>query len=141
MSRTKEEPSVSNVMPLFQKITATAKKNLNFRHRVMHGKFSELVEMSIMPGNELGEEMHKNGDEILFVVQGKCVVTIDGVSARATRHCAIFVQSGTRHNLRNIGRGELKLLCVCSPPFTAHTGTHREGELAAEGRTAYAWEQ
>jgi len=141
MQREKSKSPLSSVVLMFETITKTAKKNVSFRKKVFGGKFSELVEMSIMPGNELGEEVHHWGDEILFVVQGKGLITIEGVTQRANRHCAIFVKAGTPHNLRNIGRQDLKLLCVCSPPLTTHTGMHRWGELAAEERMAYAWEQ
>jgi len=141
MPRKKSGFPIPAVAPMFETITKTAKKNLSFRKKVFGGKFSELVEMSILPGNELGEEVHNRGDEILFIVQGKGLVTIEDVMARANRHCAIFVKAGMRHNLRNIGRRDLKLLCVCSPPFTTHTGIHLWGELAAEERMAYTWEQ
>ena len=141
MQREKSKSPLSSVVLMFETITKTAKKNVSFRKKVFGGKFSELVEMSIMPGNELGEEVHHWGDEILFVVQGKGLITIEGVTERANRHCAIFVKAGMRHNLRNIGRRDLKLLCVCSPPFTTHNGIHLWGELASEQRKAYAWKQ
>ena len=76
-----------------QKISKTAKKSINFRKVIYDGKFSDLAVMSVAPGAELGEEAHKNTDEILFVVKGKGEVSLRGRKERIRRHDAIFVAS------------------------------------------------
>ena len=85
-----------------QKINKTAKKNLRFHRVIYEGKFSDLAVMSLAPGAELGEEAHKNTDEILFVVKGKGEVTLDGRREQIRRHDAIFVASGEDHNLKTL---------------------------------------
>jgi len=125
-----------------QKIKKTAKKNLNFRKVIYSGRFSDLAVMSIIAGAELGEEAHQNTDEILFVVKGKGEVTLNGRKERIRRHDAVFVASGEDHNLRNVGRQDLKLLCVCSPPSSrVAAGVHKSGEQETEEQLRYAWEQ
>lgn len=125
-----------------QKIRKAAKKNLSFRKVIYDGTFSELAVMSVAPGAELGEEVHQKADEILFVVKGKGEVTLNGRMHKIRRHDAIFVASGEDHNLRNVGRKDLKLLCVCSPPSSSiSAGIHKSGEKAWEEQMRYAWEQ
>jgi mannose-6-phosphate isomerase-like protein (cupin superfamily) len=125
-----------------QKIDKAAKKNMRFRKVIYSGKFSDLALMSLARGAELGEEVHKNSDEILFVVKGKGEVTLNGRKQQIRRHDAIFVASGEDHNLKNLGRKDLKLLCVCSPPSaTASGGIHKTGERELHEQLRYAWEQ
>ena len=125
-----------------QKIKKTARKNLNFRKVIYDGKFSDLAVMSILPGAELGEEAHKNIDEILFVVKGKGLVTLNGRKEQIRRHDAVFVASGDNHNLKNVGRKDLKLLCVCSPPSShVSAGIHKSGEREEQEQLRYGWEQ
>lgn len=125
-----------------QKIKKAAKENMSFRKIIYDGKFSELAVMSIARGAELGEEAHKNVDEILFVVRGKGEVTLNGRRQKVGRHDAIFVASGEVHNLKSLGRKALKLLCVCSPPSsTLSAGIHKLGERELEEQMRYAWEQ
>jgi mannose-6-phosphate isomerase-like protein (cupin superfamily) len=125
-----------------QKIKKTAEENFSFRKVIYAGKFSDLAVMSIAPGAELGEESHKNTDEILFVVKGKGEVTLNHRTEKIKRHDAIFVAAGEDHNLKNMGAKDLKLLCVCSPPSsTVTSGVHRSGERKWEEDLRHAWEQ
>jgi len=125
-----------------QKIKKTAKKNRSFHKIIYDGKFSDLAVMSIVPGAELGEEAHKNTDEILFVVKGKGQVTLNGRKEQIRRHDAVFVASGENHNLKNVGRKDLKLLCVCSPPSShVSEGVHKTGEREEQEQLRHAWEQ
>ena len=125
-----------------EKIKKTAKRNSFFRKVIYDGRFSELAVMSVAPHAELGEEAHKNTDEILFVVKGKGEVTLNGRKERIRRHDAVFVASGENHNLINVGRKDLKLLCVCSPPSSHVTaGIHKSGEREEQEQLRYGWEQ
>lgn len=125
-----------------EKIRKTAKRNSFFRKVIYAGRFSELAVMSVAPYAELGEEVHKHIDEILFVIKGRGKVILNGRTHKVRPHDAVFVAAGEDHNLKNIGRKDLKLICVCSPPSSTTTaGIHRSGEKALEERMRYAWEQ
>jgi len=125
-----------------QKIKKTATKNFSFRKVIYEGKFSELAVMNIVAHEEMGKEAHQNTDEILFVVKGKGEVMLNGKTHKIRRHDAIFVASGEDHNLKNVGRKDLKLLCVCAPPSSKlRAGIHRSGENALKEQMRHAWEQ
>ncbi|MGC2446690.1 MAG: cupin domain-containing protein [Candidatus Sulfotelmatobacter sp.] len=132
----------STVLSFHDNIKAAATKNLAFRQTVCKGAFSELVVISIPPTGELGEGIHDDSDVILFIVEGKGEVTFGDRKEIAHKHDAILVPAGRLHNLRNIGRHDLKLFAVCSPPPSgAKASVHRIGAEAAEEQLRYAWEQ
>ena len=125
-----------------EKIKKTAKRNSLFRKVIYDGRFSELAVMSLAPHAELGEEAHKNTDEILFVVKGKGDDHFERSDSQDTTARRDLCGAGEDHNLRNVGRKDLKLLCVCSPPSSKiSAGIHKSGERALEQQMRYAWEQ
>ena len=78
------------------------------------GPSSQLVVMSILPGQETGEEIREDTDQTLFIVAGQGEAVLDGSAKHVRRHDAVFVPAGTNRNLRNKGRGRLKLFAVYS---------------------------
>lgn len=78
------------------------------------GPGSQLVVMSILPGQETGEETQEDIDQTLFIVAGQGEAVLDGSAKHVRRHDAVFVPAGTNRNLRNNGRGRLKLFAVYS---------------------------
>jgi len=127
----------------FDNIKKLANKNLVFRKAIYKGAFSELVVMSIPPWGELGEEKHEKADEILFIVDGRGDLILDGRIESAHKHDAIFVTAGQVHNLRNSGECDLKIISVFSPPPSTGTESsiHRMGAKEAEEQIRHAWEQ
>jgi len=54
----------------------------DFRHVLYTGKYSQLVLMTLKPGEEIGEEVHKTS--IILQVRRRCRLSlIDGVSRRS----------------------------------------------------------
>jgi mannose-6-phosphate isomerase-like protein (cupin superfamily) len=132
----------SAVLSFDENVVRTAKKNVHFRKVLYRAEFSELAAMSLWSGAHLGEEVHPNADEIFFVVQGKGQVNVDGRAEKAKRHDAIFIPAGCRHDVRNIGHRDLKLLCVSAPPsLRAHKRIYRGGAEEMKERMRYTWEQ
>ncbi len=132
----------STVQSFHDNIKEAAKKNLAFQQTVCKGAFSELVVISIPPTGELGEGAHEDTDVILFIVEGKGEVTLGDRKEITNKHDAILVAAGRLHNLRNIGRHDLKLFAVLSPPPTGtDANVHRVATEAAEEQLRYAWEQ
>lgn len=97
-------------------IVKLAKENRNFRKVIYTGKNSQLVLMSLRVGEDIGMEVHADVDQILFFVEGQCEATLSGKSFKVKEGGAVFVPAGTWHNFKNIGKAELKLYTVYSPP-------------------------
>ncbi|MBI5044886.1 MAG: cupin domain-containing protein [Candidatus Levybacteria bacterium] len=111
-----------------------AKENENFRKVLYTGKNSQVVLMSIKPGEEIGEETHPTIDQIFIMVDGdeEVEVIIDGVPSWMDEHGILFVPAGTRHNILNKGNESLKLLSIYSPPAHEDGIVHRTKEDAIE---------
>ncbi len=98
-------------------IEKETKKNTDFRRVLYTGKFSQLVLMSLKPGEEIGEEVHDTVDQFFRFEEGEGVVIIDGVEHPVGDGIAIIVPSGARHNvINNSSRKNLRLYTIYSPP-------------------------
>ncbi len=125
------EPQVERTTRFFDgNIKKLAKTNPFFRQVLYTGPYSQLVVMSIPPGEEIGAEVHANTDQILVIVDGDGEAIVDGKHEPAREHSVIFVTAGTRHNIRNTGTKELKLFTVYAPPEHKDGTVHKTREEA-----------
>jgi mannose-6-phosphate isomerase-like protein (cupin superfamily) len=91
--------------------------NNDFRHVLYTGKYSQLVLMSLKPGEEIGEEVHKTIDQFFRFEKGTGKVSIDGVKHKVADGDAVIVPAGAKHNVINTSKtAELKLYTIYSPP-------------------------
>lgn len=98
-----------------ENIEKAAKENKNFRKVLYTAKNSQLVLMSLQPGEEIGEEIHEL-DQFIRVESGEGVAVLDGVKHEISDGFAIVIPAGTRHNVINTGGKEMKLYTIYSPP-------------------------
>ena len=90
-------------------------ENTNFRKVLYTAKHSQLVVMSLKPGEDIGEEVH-DVDQFLRIEQGKGQAILDGVTYEVQDDFAIVVPAGARHNVINSTEGEMKLYTIYSGP-------------------------
>ena len=101
---------------LSEDIVAHAQRNSDFRREILTNEHSQIVLMSIEPGDEIGEETHK-GDQILYFVAGEGQAVLNGKSRRQVKAGSlVVVPAGTLHNFINKGDEPLKLFTVYAPP-------------------------
>ena len=96
-------------------IEQLSKENKTFRTVLYTAKNSQLVVMSLKPGEDIGEEVHEL-DQFLRIEEGTGKAILDGVSHDVADGSAIVVPQGTRHNIINTGKTPMKLYTVYSPP-------------------------
>jgi mannose-6-phosphate isomerase-like protein (cupin superfamily) len=96
-------------------IEDVTKENENFRKVLYTGKNSQLVVMSIQPGEEIGEEVHEL-DQFIRVEDGKGKVILDEVEHEIEDDWAVVIPAGAKHNVINTGEEPLKLYTIYSPP-------------------------
>lgn len=124
-------------MNFFNKnIEDLARENENFRQEVTTGQHSQVVLMSLLPGEDIGEEVHAV-DQTLVFVEGTGRAVLDGQESAFAAGSLVFVPAGTRHNFTNTGGGKVKLYTVYAPPEhkpgTVHpTKADAAGEEALE---------
>jgi mannose-6-phosphate isomerase-like protein (cupin superfamily) len=101
-----------------------ARENPNFRETLATGEFSQIVLMTLQPGEEIGEEVHE-GDQILLFVEGEGEAVIEGETSPVRSTDLVFVPAGTRHNFVNTGAGPLRIVTVYAPPEHPDGTVHR----------------
>jgi mannose-6-phosphate isomerase-like protein (cupin superfamily) len=106
-------------------IEALTRANDDFRHEVETAEHSQVVLMTIPPGEEIGEEVHEGIDQLLVFVEGEAEAILAGESSSLGAGQAVLVPGGTRHNFRNTGDSALRLWTVYTPPEHPPGTVHR----------------
>ena len=108
---------VVNLKGYVTPIESQTRKNADFRHVLYTGKYSQLVLMSLKPGEEIGMETHKTVDQFFRFEAGEGKVVIDGIEHKVKDGDAVIVPAGAKHNVVNTSKTvELKLYTIYSPP-------------------------
>lgn len=111
------------------------KENTFFRKVLYTAKHSQLVLMSLKPGEEIGEEVHEL-DQFIRVDEGEGKAVLDGISHPLTDGDAVVIPAGTKHNIVNTSsKAPLKLYTLYSPP------EHRDGVVHATREDALQGEE
>jgi len=110
--------------------------NVNFRQVLFTGKYSQIVVMSLRPGEEIGVEVHETVDQFFRFEKGQGKVVIDGEEFIVADGDAVVVPAGSKHNIINTSAiEELKLYTIYSPP------NHPDGTIHATLEEAMAAEE
>lgn len=99
--------------------------NEDFRRVIFTGKNSQLVLMTIQPGDEIGMEVHNTHDQFFRIEAGQANFTVDGETFLVEDGFAVVVPAGIEHNVVNSGSEALKLYTIYSP------AEHPEGTVHA----------
>jgi mannose-6-phosphate isomerase-like protein (cupin superfamily) len=110
-------------------IATVAEKNEDFRRVLWTGEHTQLVIMTIPPGGEIGEEVHKV-DQVLMFVSGAAKAKVAGQTRNVVQGDLVAVPAGTKHNFINDGPNPLVLYTVYGPPEHADGAVHRTKEEA-----------
>jgi mannose-6-phosphate isomerase-like protein (cupin superfamily) len=99
-------------------------RNRNFEKVLFTSKHHQLIVMSLKPGEDIGEETHKDLDQFTRIEQGRGVVQIGNERKRIQARSAFIIPAGVKHNVINTSKDEdLKLYTVYSSP------EHEDGEI------------
>jgi mannose-6-phosphate isomerase-like protein (cupin superfamily) len=116
-------------------IELASKKNEYFRNVLYTAKNSQLVVMSLKPGEEIGEEIHQL-DQFIRCEQGTGKAVLDGKEHSISDGFAIVVPAGAKHNIINTSTDvSMKLYTVYSPP------NHKDGTIHETKEQAEANEE
>ena len=106
-------------------IEEKTEQNNFFRQVLYTGKHTQLVVMSLLPGEEIGMEVHPQVDQFFRIEEGRAKVVIDGEEHEVDEGFAIIVPAGSQHNVINTGSNPLKLYTLYSPPNHPDGTIHR----------------
>jgi mannose-6-phosphate isomerase-like protein (cupin superfamily) len=107
--------------------------NEDFRRVLYTGPNTQLVLMTLRPGEDIGLETHDGHDQFIRVEAGTGVVLLDGEESALADGSAVVIPAGVEHNIINTSNQPLRLYTLYSPPEhpdgTVHR-TKREAEAA-----------
>jgi len=91
--------------------------NTYFRKVLFTGPKSQLVLMTLKPGEDIGKETHDDIDQFVRVEAGKGKAVIDGKEHALKDGSAVVIPAGSEHNVINTSSNEpLKLYTIYTPP-------------------------
>ena len=118
-------------------IERLTENNKYFRQVLFTGKHAQLVVMSLLPGEEIGDEVHQNVDQFFRIEEGEAKFVFNEKEEHIARAGdAVIVPAGIFHNVINTSSKEpLKLYTVYSPP-NHPDGTIHKTKAEAEAAEA-----
>ncbi len=96
-------------------------ENTSFRKVLYTGEQSQLVLMSLLPGEEIGLETHPDNDQFFRFESGTGKVLINQTEYEVSDGDAVVIPKGAEHNVINTGSGRLSLYTIYMPPH------HKDG--------------
>jgi len=128
--------SVGKMKGYVTNLEQETEKNADFRRVLYTGKHSQLVLMSLKPGEEIGEETHEDVDQFFRFESGEGKVIVDGVEHLVRNGNGVIVPAGAKHNVLNTSkRMNLRLYTIYSPP------EHQDGVVRHTKSEAMASEE
>lgn len=111
-------------------------ENQYFREVLFTGPHSQLVVMSLAPGEEIGLETHDDIDQFIRVEAGTGKAILNGEEHDLEDGSAVVIPAGTEHNIINSSQVEsLKIYTIYSPP------EHPDGTVHKNKAEALAYEK
>lgn len=79
---------------------------------------SQVAEMVLAPGKSTGssDNMHKESDQWLYVVEGKGKAIVEGKSFKIKSGELLLIEAGETHEIINEGKVPLKTFSIYAPP-------------------------
>jgi mannose-6-phosphate isomerase-like protein (cupin superfamily) len=113
------------------KIERATLQNANFRKVLYTSKHLQLVIMSLLPGEDIGSEIHKKTDQFFRFEQGhgKCIINENEYDVRDGD--VVVIPAGAKHNIINVDSvTELKMYTIYAPP------NHKDGVVRSTKKEA-----
>jgi mannose-6-phosphate isomerase-like protein (cupin superfamily) len=101
-------------------------ENEDFRRVLFTGPNTQLVLMTLAPGEDIGLETHDGHDQFLRIESGVGVVVLDGEKRDLVDGSSVVIPAGVEHNVTNTSDDEpLRLYTLYSPPEHPDGTVHR----------------
>lgn len=101
-------------------------ENDDYRRVLFTGKNTQLVLMTLQPGDEIGREVHEEHDQFIRVEAGSGVVSLNRKEHPLSDGSAVVIPAGVEHNVVNTSSEEpLRLYTLYSPPEHADGTVHK----------------
>jgi mannose-6-phosphate isomerase-like protein (cupin superfamily) len=103
------------INPYVNNIENETLSNDYFRKEVFTGEHLQMTVMSLLPGEDIGAEVHDTTDQFLRIEQGSGVALIGETEYAVEDDFAIIIPAGMNHNVTNTGEIPMKLYSIYTP--------------------------
>lgn len=110
---------------LIKDIVSKAKENTYFRQVLETGSHTQVVIMNIPSRGEIGEEIHPDSDQVLFLLSGMGEIILEGKKQPYEAGDLVLIRAGIKHNFINTGSEDLKIITTYSPPHHPQGTIHK----------------
>ena len=108
-------------------------ENEDYRRVLFTGRNTQLVLMTVQPGDETGLETHEEHDQFIRVESGEGRAILDGQEYTLADGSALVIPAGAEHNVINTSSTKpLKLYTVYTPPEHPDGTIHKNKAEAEE---------
>jgi len=128
-------PVLPHLTPFQTNIVKATADNTDFRRVLFTGAKSQLVVMSIPSGGDVGQEIHKHVEQILYFQSGTGNAILDGKTTPIGPGDVVVVTPGTQHEFINTGSVPLQIFTTYAPPNHID-GTIEHTKAEADANTA-----
>lgn len=98
-------------------IERDTRANDDYRRVLYTGPNTQLVLMTLQPGDEIGQETHEEHDQFIRVEAGAGVALLNGERHALSDGSAVVIPAGVEHNVLNMSDdAPLRLYTLYSPP-------------------------
>lgn len=124
--------------PFVFNIEDYTRQNDTYRTALWTGEYMQLTVMSILPGQDIGLEIHDDHDQFIRVEEGKGIVMMGDTEDNLTFQekveddFAIMIPAGKWHNVVNDSDKPLKLYSIYAPKEHDYETVHKTREEAME---------
>ena len=122
--------------PFVFNIEDYTKENETYRTTLWTGEYMQLTVMNILPGEDVGLEVHDDHDQFIRVEEGEGIVMMGDAKDNLTFQerleddFAIMIPAGKWHNVINDSDKPLKLYSIYAPREHDHSTVHKTREEA-----------
>jgi mannose-6-phosphate isomerase-like protein (cupin superfamily) len=97
-------------------------ENENYRKVLYTALNHQLVLMNLRPGEDIGMEVHEDGDQFFRIEKGEGKIVINDTEYEVSDGDCVIAPAGLRHNVMNTSESEdLRLYTIYTPPH------HKDG--------------
>lgn len=117
--------------PFVIDIEEATQRNRTFRTTLWTGEYLQVTLMSIQPGDDIGLEVHEDGDQFIRIEVGRGIVQMGDspdnldFQRRISEDSAIMIPAGKWHNIINTGNLPLRLYAIYAPPEHPRDTVHQ----------------
>ena len=98
-------------------IERATEENEDFRHVLYTGEHTQLVLMTLQPGEDIGRETHPDVDQFIRIESGTATAVLDGEEIGLDDGDVLVIPAGAEHNVTNTADDTpLRLYTLYSPP-------------------------